>query len=55
MNFMGLARALVGVGNSFIFQWLISCEPYPLISKLDTVLEIFLCGAQQNGKEEIDQ
>jgi len=44
---MDLAHALVGVVNSFIFEWMISRESYPLISKLDTVLEIFLGGAQQ--------
>ena len=44
---MDLAHALVGIANSFIFEWMISHESYPLISKLDTVLEIFLGGAQQ--------
>jgi TetR/AcrR family transcriptional regulator len=47
MNPLDLAHALVGIGNSFIFEWLISPQPYPLISKLDTVLEIFLGGAQR--------
>jgi len=42
-----LAHAFVGIVNSFVFEWLISREPYPLVSKLDTVLEIFLGGAQQ--------
>ena len=42
-----LAHAFVGIVNSFVFEWLISREPYPLISKLDTVIEIFLNGAQQ--------
>ena len=42
-----LAHAFVGIVNSFVFEWLISREPYPLISKLDTVLEIFLSGVQQ--------
>jgi TetR/AcrR family fatty acid metabolism transcriptional regulator len=42
-----LAHAFVGVVNSFVFEWLISREPYPLVSKLDTVLEIFLSGVQQ--------
>jgi hypothetical protein len=44
---MDLAHALVGIVNSFIFEWMISRESYPLISKLDTVLEIFLSGVQQ--------
>jgi AcrR family transcriptional regulator len=47
LNPMDLAHALVGIVNSFIFEWLISSEPYPLISKMDTVLEIFLGGAQR--------
>jgi AcrR family transcriptional regulator len=47
MNPMDLAHALVGIVNSFVFEWLISPQPYPLISKLDTVLEIFLGGAQR--------
>ena len=42
-----LAHAFVGIVNSFVFEWLISREPYPLVSKLDTVLEIFLSGVQQ--------
>jgi hypothetical protein len=47
LNPMDLAHALVGIVNSFIFEWMISRESYPLISKLDTVLEIFLGGVQQ--------
>jgi len=47
MNPLDLAHALVGIVNSFIFEWLISPQPYPLISKLDTVFEIFLGGAQR--------
>jgi TetR/AcrR family transcriptional regulator len=47
MNPMDLAHALVGIVNSFVFEWMISREPYPLISKVETVLEIFLGGAQQ--------
>ena len=42
-----LAHAFVGIVNSFVFEWLISRGPYPLVSKLDTVLEIFLSGVQQ--------
>jgi AcrR family transcriptional regulator len=45
-----LAHAFVGIVNSFVFEWLISREPYPLISKLDTVLKIFLSGAQQTER-----
>lgn len=47
MNPMDLAHALVGIVNSFVFEWMIGRESYPLISKLDTVLEIFLGGVQQ--------
>jgi AcrR family transcriptional regulator len=47
VNPMDLAHALAGMVNSFVFEWLISREDYPLISKLDTVLEIFLGGVQQ--------
>ncbi len=43
---MDLAHALVGIVNSFVFEWMISRESYSLISKLDTVLEIFLGGVQ---------
>ena len=44
---MDLAHALVGIVNSFIFEWMISRQSYPLMSKLETVLEIFLSGVQQ--------
>jgi len=47
LNPMDLAHALVGIVNSFVFEWMISRESYPLISKLDTVFEIFLGGVQQ--------
>jgi AcrR family transcriptional regulator len=47
MDPIDLAHALVGIVNSFVFEWLISRETYPLISKLDTVLEIFLAGAKR--------
>jgi len=45
-----LAHAFVGIVNSFVFEWLISREPYPLVSKLDIVLEIFLSGVQQTER-----
>ena len=45
-----LAHALVGITNSFVFEWLIAPRPYPLISKIDTVLDIFLRGAQQTER-----
>jgi AcrR family transcriptional regulator len=55
LNPMDLAHALVGIVNSFVFEWIISRESYPLVSKLDTVLEIFLGGVASTGKEEIKQ
>jgi AcrR family transcriptional regulator len=42
-----LAHALVGIVNSFIFEWLISPHPYPLVSKVDTILQIFLGGSER--------
>jgi TetR/AcrR family transcriptional regulator len=47
MNPTDLAHALVGIVNSFVFEWMISRELYPLISKLDTALEIFFGGVRQ--------
>jgi AcrR family transcriptional regulator len=47
---LDLAHALVGIVNSFVFEWIISQEAYPLISKLDSVLEIFLGGARQKER-----
>lgn len=47
---MDMAYALVGIVNSFIFEWLISPQPYPLVSKLDVILEIFLKGAQRTER-----
>jgi len=36
--------ALIGLTNAIIYQWLISDEDYPLISELDTILEIWFKG-----------
>lgn len=47
MNSLDLAHALLGIVNSFVCEWMISHKPYPLVSKVDTVLEIFLGGVQQ--------
>ena len=44
---MDAAHALVGIVNTFVFEWLISPEPYPLISKMEAVLEIFLRGTER--------
>jgi len=46
LNPTDMAHALAGIVNSFIFEWMISRESYPLVSKLDTVLEIFLSGVE---------
>jgi len=45
-----LAHALVGIVNSFVFEWLIAPQPYSLISKVETVLDIFLRGAQRKER-----
>jgi TetR/AcrR family fatty acid metabolism transcriptional regulator len=45
-----LAHALVGIVNSFIFEWLISPRPYSLVSKTNVALEIFLKGAQRTER-----
>lgn len=45
-----MAHAFEGIVHSFIFEWLISPQAYPLISKMDTVLEIFLRGVQQTER-----
>jgi AcrR family transcriptional regulator len=47
---MDLAHALVGIVNSFIFEWLMAPRPYPLLSKVDTVLDIFLRGVQRTER-----
>ena len=47
MSPLDLAHALVGIVNSFVFEWMISRKSYPLISKVNTVLEIFLGGVEQ--------
>jgi TetR/AcrR family fatty acid metabolism transcriptional regulator len=47
-----LAHALVGIVNSFIFEWLISPKPYSLVSKRDVALEIFLKGAQRTERRK---
>lgn len=45
-----MAHVFEGIVHSFIFEWLISHQSYPLISKMDTVLEIFLRGVQQTER-----
>jgi AcrR family transcriptional regulator len=49
---MDLAHALVGIVNSFVFEWLIALRPYPLLSKVDTVLDIFLRGAERKERRK---
>ena len=50
LNPMDMAHALVGIVNSFLFEWLISPEPYPLISKMEKILEIFLEGTESERR-----
>jgi hypothetical protein len=47
MDPMDLAHALVGIVHSFVFEWLINPQSYPLRSKAQAVLEIFLKGMQK--------
>ena len=47
MDPLDLAHAFEGIVHSFIFEWLISPESYPLISKVEIILEIFLKGTEK--------
>jgi TetR/AcrR family transcriptional regulator len=47
---LDLAHAYEGIVHSFIFEWLISPEPYPLVSKAEKVLEIFLRGTEKKER-----
>ncbi|MEW6375873.1 MAG: TetR/AcrR family transcriptional regulator [Thermodesulfobacteriota bacterium] len=42
-----MAHALIGIVNSFVFEWLISPQPYSITSKMETILRIFLGGTQR--------
>ncbi len=55
LNPMDLAYALVGIINSFVFEWIMSPKPFPIISKAETILEIFLGGVQQIERRKIDR
>ncbi|MBS3920693.1 MAG: TetR/AcrR family transcriptional regulator [Deltaproteobacteria bacterium] len=52
MNPLDLAHAFEGIVHSFIFEWLISPESYPLISKVETILEIFLKGTEKRERRK---
>lgn len=52
MEPLDLAHAFEGIVHSFIFEWLISPESYPLISKRDTILEIFLNGTEKKERRK---
>lgn len=52
MDPMDMAYSLLGMVNSFVFEWLVSQQYYPLISKLDTVLGIFLGGVQRMERRQ---
>jgi hypothetical protein len=47
LDALDLAHVFEGIVHSFIFEWLISPESYPLISKVETILEIFLKGTEK--------
>lgn len=47
---LDLAHAFEGIVHSFIFEWLISPHSFPLVSKAETILEIFLKGAQERER-----
>lgn len=47
INPMDMACSLLGMVNSFVLEWLISKKYYPIASKLETLLEIFLGGVQR--------
>ncbi|MBS3906146.1 MAG: TetR/AcrR family transcriptional regulator [Syntrophaceae bacterium] len=49
---LDLAHAFEGIVHSFIFEWLISQESYPLISKAETILDIFLKGAEKKERRK---
>jgi len=49
-NPLDLAHAFEGIVHSFIFEWLISPETYPLVSKVETILEIFLRGVEEERR-----
>jgi len=48
LNPQSATYALIGLTNSIIYKWLISDENYPLISELDTILEIWFKGVSKN-------
>jgi AcrR family transcriptional regulator len=44
------ASAFFGIVYAFVFQWLVSPEPYPLEKDIDTIVDLFLCGAGAAAK-----
>lgn len=52
MNSLDLAHAFEGIVHSFIFEWLISPESYPLVSKAETILKIFLEGVEKQERRK---
>jgi AcrR family transcriptional regulator len=44
------ASAFFGIVYAFVFQWLVSPEPYPLEKQVDTMVDLFLCGAGVSEK-----
>ena len=47
---LDMAHAFEGIVHSFIFEWLISPTSYPLVSKGEVILEIFLRGTETGEK-----
>lgn len=52
MNPFDLAHAFEGIVHSFIFEWLISPKTFPLVTKAETILEIFLRGTEQRKRRK---
>jgi hypothetical protein len=50
MDPLDMAHSIVGIVNSFIFEWVVNREPYPISSKLETILEVFLTGVQRTER-----
>lgn len=45
------ASAFFGIVYAFVFQWLVSPEPYPLERHIDTIVDLFLRGAGTTGNQ----
>ncbi len=45
-----MAHGLVGIVNSFVFEWLMSPKPYSLVSKTPVIVDIFFQGVRRTRK-----